>query len=277
MRAAYQYLFKATSIHYTIKMLSGPQRVRHVELDGMTNLRDLGGYHTGDGAKITKWGVLYRGDQPADVPADVAQQVLVQQLHLHTAFDLRDVTETSKRGYDIAHLRRQAIPIDMSRMGDLLPPHANVNDGPVAFRLMQAYYRHLVLREGPTIGAVVKAVLKARPSCEDAALIHCTGGKDRTGWTVYLILSLLDVTETEKRQDYALSNTYYQIPDYAYVYEGAAEMSKEAFEAFWRVFPEYLDAAVDEVNKLGGMTAYAKSHMGLTEDDIQQLRDVLLE
>jgi protein-tyrosine phosphatase len=258
-------------------MPSDMQRLRHVPLEGMTNLRNLGGYRTRDGTKRTRWGVLYRGDQPSNVPADVAQQVLVQRLHITSTFDLRDGTETVRRSYAIPHICRHSLPIDMSRMNELLPPNANVNEGPVAFRLMQSYYQHLVRKEGPAVGAIIKAVLRTSPSLGNAALIHCTGGKDRTGWIIYTLLSLLDVAETEKQADYVLTNTCFQIPKEAYEYEGAAEMSAEAFKAFWCVSLDYLDAAVSEVNALGGMDAYAKSHMGLTDADIQQLRDVMLE
>ncbi|KPA84373.1 hypothetical protein ABB37_02367 [Leptomonas pyrrhocoris] len=258
-------------------MSNAMQHQRYITLDGMTNLRDLGGYRTNDGTKTMKWGVVFRGDQPSLVPADVAQRVLVQQLHISSTFDLRGDSEAAAKCYVIPHVCRHAVPIDMNHMDELLPPNANVNEGPVAFRLMQDYYRSLVTAEGPAMGAVVKQLLQTSPSRTNAALIHCTGGKDRTGWAVYALLSLLDITEEEKREDYELTNRCFKIPKEAYEYEGAADLSKEAFNAFWRVSMDYLDAAVGEVKKLGGMEAYAKSHMGLTDDNIQQLRDVMLE
>jgi protein-tyrosine phosphatase len=258
-------------------MATDIQRQRHVPLEGTTNLRNLGGYRTNDGTKTTKWGVVYRCDQLADVPPHLAQSVLVDQLHIHASYDLRADKEVEVKNYDIPNLKRNAVPIDTTHMARWVKEGEDMRDGPVTFRVMQEIYREFVREYGMTIGAVIKGILTSKPSPDNASLIHCTAGKDRTGWSVYVLLTLLDVTEEDKRLDYLLTNTYFKTPKDAYDYLGGLGMSEDAMKVLWSVFDEFLDAGIDEVNKLGGVHAYAKSHMGLTDDDIQQLRDLLLE
>ncbi|KAL7697653.1 Tyrosine phosphatase family [Lotmaria passim] len=258
-------------------MLSDLQLQRHVELEGTTNLRNLGGYHTKDGTKTTKWGVLYRSDSLADVPADKAQSVLVNQLHIHNAYDLRADKEVTVKSYEVPHITRHVVPIDTTHMARWVKEGEDLHSGPVTFRVMQEIYREFVRSYGPTVGAIIKGILASSPSSNNASLIHCTAGKDRTGWSVYVILSLLDIKEEEKRSDYLLTNAYFKTPKDAYDYLGGLGMGPDAMKVLWSVFDEFLDAGIEELSKFGSVEAYAKSHMGLTDDDIQQLRALLLE
>ncbi|KPA84381.1 hypothetical protein ABB37_02369 [Leptomonas pyrrhocoris] len=251
------------------------QRQRHVPLLGTTNLRNLGGYHTNDGTKTTKWGVLYRCDQLAEVPPEMAQRVLVEQLHIHEAYDLRGEKEVAAKSYDIPRITRHAIPVEPSQIDAFIKRGEDMSKGDVTFRAMQAVYRQLIVEYGAVFGSVIKSILAGGPSPEKAALIHCTGGKDRTGWVAYLILTLLDVKEEEKRSDYMLTNTYFRRPTTAFNYFGS--MGADAMKSLYRVDEVFLDTALEEVDKLGGMAAYVKSYVGLTEEDIQQLRNTLLE
>ncbi|MFD5370074.1 tyrosine-protein phosphatase [Streptomyces sp. NPDC127103] len=50
-------------------------------------------------------------------------------------------------------------------------------------------------------------------------LLHCTSGKDRTGWTSWLLLTLLGVPDSLARADYLASNTF-RAPYDARVREG---------------------------------------------------------
>ncbi|KPA84384.1 hypothetical protein ABB37_02371 [Leptomonas pyrrhocoris] len=258
-------------------MPSDIQKQRYVPLVGTTNLRNLGGYHTNDGTKTTKWGVLYRCDQLAEVPPEMAQRVLVDQLNIHTTYDLRADKEVAVKSYDIPRITRNHVPIDTTQISRWVKDGEDLHSGPVTFRVLQEIYREFVRSYGSTVGSIIKGILASNPSSDNASLIHCTAGKDRTGWSVYVLLTLLDINEEEKRKDYLLTNTYFKVPQDAYDYLGGLGMSGDAMKVLWSVFDEFLDAGIDEVNKFGGVETYAKSHMGLTDADIQQLRETLLE
>ncbi|GET92044.1 hypothetical protein, unknown function [Leishmania tarentolae] len=253
------------------------QRLRRVEVEGLENLRNLGGYHTKNGTKTTKWGVVYRSDQISRVPTDVVQKVLIEQLHIHDVYDLRDNNEVLARPYSLPHMQRTSLPIDMSNTHQFLKKGDDLKHVATAHYFMQEIYREFVRSYAPTVGLVIKGIIHSKASCDNASLIHCTAGKDRTGWCCYVLLTLLDVTEKEKRADYLLTNTFVGIPKDAWEYDGAEGMSEEAMTALWMAFDEYLDAAVDELSKMGGIYKYATSHMGLTDEDIEKLHEVMLE
>ncbi|KPI83092.1 hypothetical protein ABL78_7881 [Leptomonas seymouri] len=258
-------------------MLSDLQQQRHVDLKGTVNLRSLGGYHTKDGKKTTKWGVLYRGDCLASVPSDAAQQVLVQKLHIHNAYDLRNKHEVATHFYQIPYVNRYAVPIDTRQLSQCLHTGCWFGDTASMIAAMKSIYRDFVSSHGRQIGKFIKGFLSTKPSPNNATIFHCTAGKDRTGWVAYVILTLLDVTEEDKRMDYNLTNSYYRCPKDIVECLRFHGVRKEVTASLWTAFDDFIDAGMEEVNRLGGMEAYAMSHMGLTHADIQQLRDVMLE
>ncbi|KAG5494481.1 hypothetical protein GH5_02504 [Leishmania sp. Ghana 2012 LV757] len=252
-------------------MASAIQRVRHVEVAGLMNLRNLGGYHTNNSAKTTKWGVVYRSDQLCRVPAGVAQEILVDQVRIRHVYDLRDEAEVSANRYSFLGMRRTSFPIGMSIPDRFLKEGEDLKNATTARGYMQEVYRGFVHSYAPVLGRVIKGIVDS-----NASLLHCTAGKDRTGWICYVLLTLLDVTE-RKRADYLLTNAYVGVPPDAWDYDGADGMSAEAMEALWTAYDEYLDAALDELEKLGGVYRYAKTHMGLTDEDIGRLRELMLD
>lgn len=258
-------------------MTSNIQRQRHIELEGTTNFRNLGGYRTRDGTKMTKWGVLYRCDHLTDIPPEKAQSVLVDQLHIHNAYDLRAHKEVVAKNYNFPNITRHSVGVEPTSIVEFVKRGEDMSNGKTVFRAMEAVYRQFVTDYGSVFGSIVKGIIKSKASPDNASLFHCTAGKDRTGWASYVILTLLDVTEEDKRSDYLLTNTYFRPPNGAYDYTGGLGMGDEAKKTLCSVFDQFLDAAIDEVSKFGGVEEYAKSHMGLTHDDIQQLRDLLLE
>ncbi|KPI83091.1 hypothetical protein ABL78_7880 [Leptomonas seymouri] len=258
-------------------MLTDIQRERHIDLQGTTNFRNLGGYHTRDGKKTTKWGVLYRCDHLTDVPSEKAQSVLVEQLHIHEAYDLRAHKEVVLKNYNFPHITRHSAGIEPTCISEFLKRGEDMSNRNTVFRAMKAVYRQMVNDCGKVFGSVIKGIIKSKASPDNAVVFHCTAGKDRTGWLAYLILTLLDVTDEDKRFDYLLTNTYFHPLKGASDYTGGLGMGEEAKKALWSVFDEFIDAGIAEVNKYGGVEAYAKSHMGITDEEIQQLRDLLLE
>ncbi len=59
---------------------------RHVDLEGSSNIRDLGGYTTGDG-KQTRWGMFLRSGDMHRIPAASRNELLKRGIR--TVVDLR--------------------------------------------------------------------------------------------------------------------------------------------------------------------------------------------
>ena len=76
-----------------------------------------------------------------------------------------------------------------------------------ALEIMRESYRNYVRHNTPQLPRAVRAI-----SLEDRAplVIHCTAGKDRTGFACALILHALGVPDEVIAEDYLLTNRFYR-------------------------------------------------------------------
>src|SRR6266704_385346 len=109
--------------------------VRHLNLAGASNFRDLGGYHTRDG-RIVRWRQIFRSNH------------------------LGHLTEA-----DIEVLRARRAGGNLLSSGD-------------ALEVMRDSYRNYVRYNTPSFRALFAHLLEDRAPL----VIHCTAGKDRTGF-----------------------------------------------------------------------------------------------
>jgi protein-tyrosine phosphatase len=102
------------------------------------------------------------------------------------------------------------------------------------------------------------------------ALVHCTTGKDRTGWAAALMQLLLDVPDDAVMEHY-LESRDHLAPFVATVLEGLAArgVDPELFVPVFDVRPAYLEAAIDEL-RTGYGTVEAYLATGLGVDDAAQ-------
>ncbi len=111
------------------------------------------------------------------------------------------------------------------------------------------------------------------------AVIHCTTGKDRTGWAVAALLLLLDVPEGAVMDDYLASG-----PALAPIVEPLLSAFRARggdpalLEPFLAVRPEYLRAGLDEVARAyGSMPVYFADGLGIDAAGQEALRTALVE
>ncbi|MEV0375232.1 tyrosine-protein phosphatase [Streptomyces sp. NPDC050636] len=109
-----------------------------------------------------------------------------------------------------------------------------------------------------------------------ALAYHCEGGKDRTGWATAALLTALGVDRDTVTRDYLATN------DHAAT-SNAATLAKQTPEMAARLKPmldaraEYLNASFDEVKaRFGTFDAYLRDGLGLSEQDLERLREALL-
>lgn len=115
-------------------------------------------------------------------------------------------------------------------------------------------------------------------------LIHCSGGKDRTGVVCALILALLEVPQEQIVEDYMLSyELFTRTADLnrqseAQIYDSAkAELlSPEALLPIYAVDPDYLHSSFSAITELyGGLEGFYTAALGLTQEEISTIRSVL--
>jgi protein-tyrosine phosphatase len=167
---------------------------RHLAWEGCLNARDLGGLPTLDGGE-TRWKSVIRADYPGTLtPAGLAAML---DYGVRTLIDIRSPQEADAECYQWAEAngcRRLHLPIEKYY------PHVGVLIRQ-ATSLIETYC--IMVNAYPDcVAAILGAVAEAPPG---GVLVHCQGGKDRTGTIVALLLTVAGVPADAIAADYALS------------------------------------------------------------------------
>jgi protein-tyrosine phosphatase len=237
-------------------------------LQGASNFRDVGGYRTAGGQRVRRQQV-FRSDHLAGLTeADVAQ---LQALGVRHSLDFRGTAECAITPYAIDGLERVALTIEptvIARMQALVAQGV-VPTTEETVALMCETYRDFVNRNSGTYGRFMKHLLD-QPTPQ---VFHCTAGKDRTGFAAALLLSALGVDRATIEHDYLLTNQLYK-RDARLEGQGHPHVMK----VLWQVQPEFLQAAFDAVDtQHGGMQDYLHGAIGLSPQELAELRRMLLE
>lgn len=169
---------------------------RWLELEGLDNVRDVGGLPLRGGG-TTAPGVLLRSATLRYVtPADVEH--LVATFGLRLVLDLRTTREIEHDGPTaLAAVGVRTVALSfIPEQGRPLPETGEDTDP-----LLRGYLGYLTHR-GENVVEAVRLL-----AAEDAgpALVHCAAGKDRTGVLVALVLDAVGVERDAVVADYALS------------------------------------------------------------------------
>jgi protein tyrosine/serine phosphatase len=167
-----------------------------VELQGVYNVRDLGGLRTKDGRR-TKHGVIYRGDSLDSItPADAT--ILFDKLGIGTIVDLRTKAETELSGQLFPVPRYRYSVLVEGRLGHEPFP----SDDPT--ELAKVYLSNI--RTGQAAVKGTFEIIAANLPAGVATFFHCAAGRDRTGIIAALLLGLVGVTDGQIAMDYVQSN-----------------------------------------------------------------------
>ena len=77
-------------------------------------------------------------------------------------------------------------------------------------------------------------------------LMHCTSGKDRTGFAAAALLLAAGVPRDVIVEDYAITNLYRR--DIAHLFSN--EIARDAIEMLTAADPRYIETALDEIDRL---------------------------
>lgn len=246
-----------------------PRRV--IALQGQTNFRDLGGYETLDGRHV-RWGAIYRSGELSELTA--ADYRRLSALHIRTVYDLRDAGERARQPTVWA-------AGSVSRFDSPKPTTqtvANIPSDPQAARAqMQAFYAKAPDRYAVEYGVIFRELLAAH----QPLLLHCTGGKDRTGVASALILTALGVPRADVTADYQLTDRLLrpaQLPAKTSLMKTMQTMSPDVQAEFVRADPAYLAAAFDAIDhEYGSVDGYLHQKLGVGPAERAKLKALYLE
>jgi protein-tyrosine phosphatase len=254
------------------------------------NFRDTGGLLT-DSGRPTRGGLVYRSSSLFGLPIEAQEALLA--IGVSDVFDLRTTVEVAQRP--------DALPSGITLMvDDVLADHphngaagvaslinghvdrASVDDinasfgGGRAKSSMLKTYRHLVTL--PSARRGYRGLLTRITSSPGASVIHCTAGKDRSGWAIALLQLVAGASMDDVLDDYLRSNepmrrAYGPMMD-AFAAEGG---DVESLSHIMRVEPDYLDEALSLMRaQFGSLEGYLATGLGLDTPQIDLLRARLL-
>jgi protein-tyrosine phosphatase len=249
---------------------------RILPLSGINNFRDYGGYVVAGGGRIRS-GLLWRSAQHGD--ATDADLAAIDTLDLANVVDLRGPSEREAKPCRRAPgFAAQLWTYPEETAG--LALHTEAADGVLtateARAAMIRLYQGIAFR--PNLVPMLKCYLTVLDRAEGPSLVHCVAGKDRTGFAVALVQSLLGVHSDDVMTDYLLTNHAGRIDER--IASGAfrtmpryAALDAASIRALWGVDESYLATTFDAIAaQHGTVEAYAEAVLGLDEAATERLR-----
>ncbi|NUU23916.1 MAG: tyrosine-protein phosphatase [Streptomycetaceae bacterium] len=249
------------------------------------NFRDAGGHATADGRKV-RTGLVYRSDGLAAL--DAADAETFTGLGIGLVCDLRSEhereTEPDRLPAGVELLIADVMGHGNNELfGDIFadPKHAGeilgADNGRAGIELMSEVYRRFV---GTALAReAYRKVFTRMAETELPVVFHCSQGKDRTGWTSAVLLTLLGVPRATILEDYLDSANHLRNKN-SRILRVIAErgFDPEHLRPMFSVRPEYLDTAFTAAERdYGDVETYVREGMGVPETHIDALRTRLLE
>jgi protein-tyrosine phosphatase len=251
----------------------------------IANFRDAGGHPTRDGQRV-RTGLLYRCGHLAN--ATETDVDTLEQLGVGVVIDLRATVEREIEG--VSRLPRGAtlvhLPMGDVRAGEGIRELLSSGD---TERIMQAFppgaARDMMLsgarafvvadEHRAAYSELVRTLIDADGT---PALVHCSAGKDRTGWAVALVLLALGVAEPVVVADYLRSNESLGARMENLARTLGDRLDPSLLEPLVLVHEDYIFtslAALEE--EWGGIDGYLGAGLGIDEQLRSQLRSVFVE
>jgi protein-tyrosine phosphatase len=246
---------------------------RDLVWDGCLNVRELGGHPTGDGRE-TKFGAIVRSDSVSQL-TDAGWEALVAH-GVRTVVDLRGDHEREEDPprelpVDVVHVPfMEANEEEWQEIAEEIETAAAA--APDVETSTRDVYVIFLERFKGNVAAAVREVARAP---EGGVVVHCVGGKDRTGLLTAFLLHVAGVPEEEIAADYALSEERLR-PRHEAWFEAAE--SDEELERLQRIAQTPAGSMIGVFRELerryGSVEGYLRS-AGVEEEDLERVRSRL--
>lgn len=226
--------------------------------ENIINCRDLGGYQCEGG--VTAFGRVLRAGV-ARTPSATDLEVL-RKFGIKTVIDLRGNEEAE----DMPSYFRDSKEFEYHHISLLeTNPAFAQNDMsmPEVYELCLNEYKENFAK-----------VLRIISSLDAPFMFHCFCGKDRTGILAALILSASGVESIDIIADYEISYTYIKPFLEKEIRENTGLIWEGKYERFYS-HAEHMAHILDYIDRTwGGAIGYFR-HIGLTEDEIEKIKNLL--
>lgn len=186
---------------------------RSVEIPGIENFRDLGGYPTLSGKRV-RWGLFFRGgplpgslkEQARAALNALALKTVVDYRTPEEAQDLPDACPLGAQYWSIPAVPREErfLRFATTDLIDKLRIVHTAQDAQDGFALFKSLYAALPFGSG----AFKRMLLMLDDPANLPMMQHCSAGKDRTGVGSALLLLALGVSQEAVMEDYLLTQAF---------------------------------------------------------------------
>ena len=260
---------------------------------GIVNARDLGGYAMEDG-RIVQSGRLLRAAHLADATDEDIRNL--ERLPVTAVIDFRKEQEkVGKVDREVPGARYVSLPVDPSgnAMATATEEEKKKFSGQKKFDVKKVIVFAAFNKKAQAVAREMYPTLLFDPDCQQqfarffrlvletengAVLFHCTQGKDRTGIASALLLAALGADRETIVADFDATNRVYEKDVRKYSrrvkFWGGKEEEVGVVKAFLGCNTENFIKALDRIDQeFGSLQAYLKGPIGLTDADIQTLRE----
>jgi protein-tyrosine phosphatase len=241
---------------------------RNLSWDGCLNVRDLGGFVV-DGGE-TRFGSVVRADSVSQL-TPAGWQALADY-GVRSVLDLRGDHEREddpprELAVEVLHVPfMEATDEEWNEIAEEL--EAVAKRPRVADATRDAYLIFLE-RFRSNVGAAVKAVAHAP---EGGIVIHCVGGKDRTGLLTALLLYLAGVPVGEIAADYAVSEERLRPRHDKWLEAAESEAERERLERITQSPPEAIVGVFAELERRYGSVEDYLHTAGVSDEELELAR-----
>ena len=245
---------------------------RTLTWDGCVNVRDLGGIPTEDGG-ITRAGSLIRSDNVGAL-SDAGWRTV----EAHGVARIVDLRWPEERADDPP----RNVDVEVVHVSVLGP---TLEDGHAYLKTLDAHvdevddvadhyawsYVDFLERNRTRFGEAFAAIADA----DGPVVIHCMGGKDRTGLVAALLLRLAGVSLDDVGEDYSLSAANLAARTESWLASVEDERRRRRIEKLSQTPATAMSRVVAEIERRYGSVAGYLEAAGVTLDQIRRLRERL--
>ena len=238
-------------------MSSSGYQPLHLDWPGLVNARDLGGLPLQDGR--VREGALIRSES---------------------------LTRLDEGGVEAMREAGVSRVLDLRRPGESPDPHPFADDEATYVNLpvedpadikrhtgpMVDLYLDMVDARPELFAAAVAAIADAPPG---AVVVHCAGGKDRTGLVTALALTVAGADKEVVAADYALTEERLEPLMRTHLAKIVDDAAREQFREYQSTPAANMLAVLDHLEDQHGSVAEYLLSGGLTEEQLERLRDRL--
>ncbi len=265
---------------------------RQLPLEGLDNFRDLGGYTTADGHTV-RWNRLYRSNDLSGLTSGDIEYL--------TSIGIKLICDFRSERERIAAPDREFLPAGAPQVQPGYDPpqwlnltveqtgldpqgvREQIQSGTLSAlavrRVMRQAYRSFVTDYADQWAELFHKIAGADNL---PTVVHCTAGKDRTGFASALILLALGVPEQTVFEDYMLTNQYRR-NFYAFVLRWVSLYSlfrtnPDDLIPLLEARPEYLRESLDAIHEgYGSVEHYLEAALDVTPAMMLEIRENLLQ